>query len=102
MLAIKTNMDMQGDNPAESRQEVGRIAIAERASVVSLSQGELTFIKTESYRLKLRGLLMTGKKALWVKKKPQKQISGNSTHFFLNVQVLTGSKMVSSWTKTVF
>lgn len=57
MLVIKTNMDMQGDNPAESRQEVGTIAIVERASVISSSQGELTFIKTESYRLKLGGLL---------------------------------------------
>lgn len=77
MLAIKTNMDMKRDNPAETRQEVGTIAIVERASVISLSQGELTFIKTESYRLKLRGLLTTGKKkkkkkALRVKKTKHK------------------------------
>lgn len=81
MSAIKTNMDMKRDNPAETRQEVGTIAIVERASVISLSQGELTFIKTESYRLKLRGLFTTGKKkkkkALRVKK--QTQILGNST-----------------------
>lgn len=78
------------------------IAIVERASVISLSQGELTFIKTESYRLKLRGLLTTGKKtkALRVKKNTNTNIGQlNSTHFFFNVQVLTGSKKVSSWTK---
>lgn len=84
MLAIKTNMDMQGDNPAESRQEVGMIAIVERASVISLSQGELTFIKTESYRLKLRGLLTTGKKkkALRVIKQTNTNVGQLNTFFF--------------------